>query len=162
VVLNSIAYWQSGMPFTVIDGAFSSAPINQPGVSSDRPDVVAGQDYLVDNATIDDCAINLKAFKVQPKGTVGSEAPNQLTGPSTRQVDFSLFKSFAIRESMKLQFRWETYNLTNTPNFANPNGTFTAVDANGNPTAANGFGTITSARAGSTPRQMQFALRLTF
>jgi hypothetical protein len=160
--VNSIAYWQSGMPFTVINAAFSPALINQPGVNSDRPDVVAGQEYLVEDATIDDCAINLKAFKVQPKGTVGSEAPNQLTGPSTRQVDFSLFKSFAIRESMKLQFRWETYNITNTANFANPNGTFTAVDANGNPTAANGFGTITSARAGSTPRQMQFALRLTF
>jgi hypothetical protein len=160
--LNSIAYWQSGLPFIVIDGAFSSAPINQPGVAADRPDVVAGQDYLVDNAAIDDCAINLKAFKVQPKGKVGNEAPNQLTGPPTRQLDFSLFKSFALRESIKLQFRWETYNLTNSPNFDNPIAVFSAVDANGNPTAASGFGTITSTRSGSIPRQMQFALRLTF
>ncbi len=125
--LNGIASWQSGMPFTVMNGSNSSALINQPGVSSDRPDKVAGQPYLADNPSISNW-INLKAFKPQAgKGIIGNEAPNQLFGPPTRQVDLSLFKSFSIRESVKLQFRAEAYNITNTPNFGQPNATFSAI-----------------------------------
>jgi len=159
--VNSIAYWQTGRVFTVRDAAFNPAPINLPGVTADRPDVVPGQSYVVDNWTIDNF-INLKAFKVQAKGTPGTESNNQLTGPPTRSLDLSIFKNFAIRESMSLQFRAEAYNLTNTANFSEPGTEFVAVDANGNPTGAGNFGKITSTRAGSIPRQIQFALKLLF
>jgi len=159
--IGSVAYWQSGMPFGVVDGAFRPALINIPDVSSDRPDKVVGQPYVVDNWTIDNY-INRKAFKVQAKGTPGSEGVNQLTGPPSRELDLSLFKTFAIRESMKLQFRAEAYNLTNTANLAVPVNTFSAVDANGNPTDASNFGKILSSRIGAIPRQIQFALRLAF
>jgi hypothetical protein len=159
--ISSVAYWQSGMPFGVVDGAFRPARINIPDVSSDRPDKVVGQPYVVDNWTIDNY-INLKAFKVQAIGTPGSEGVNQLTGPPSRELDLSFFKTFAIRESMKLQFRAEAYNLTNTANLAVPVNTFSAVDANGNPTDASSFGKILSSRIGAIPRQIQFALKLAF
>jgi hypothetical protein len=51
---------------------------------------------------------------------------------------------------MRLQFRWETFNVTNTPQYGVPNKTVGAPD----------FGVIRT--TDSTPRQMQFALRLTF
>jgi hypothetical protein len=159
--IASVAYWQTGMPFGVVDGAFRPAMINIPDVNTDRPDKVVGQDYVADNWTIDNY-INLKAFKVQAKGTPGSEGVNQLTGPPTRELDLSLFKAFSIREDMKLQFRWEVYNVTNTANLAVPVNTFVAVDANGNPTSAGNFGKILSSRIGAIPRQMQFALKLAF
>jgi len=59
-------------------------------------------------------------------------------------------KSFVIREGMSLQVRWETFNVTNTPTLADPNTNIESPD----------FGKIRGAT--STPRQMQFALRLAF
>jgi hypothetical protein len=50
-----------------------------------------------------------------------------------------------------LQFRAEFFNLTNTPQFVNPNNNFT--DSN--------FGKLQSTRIGSE-RQIQFALTFSF
>jgi hypothetical protein len=51
---------------------------------------------------------------------------------------------------VKLEYRAEFYNLTNTPRFGNPN-----TNVNG----GTAFGTITSA---SGSREVQMALRVTF
>jgi hypothetical protein len=48
------------------------------------------------------------------------------------------------------QFRAECYNLFNTPQFAAPNGSVSSQQ----------FGTVT--RQGNTPRQFQFALKISF
>jgi hypothetical protein len=66
-------------------------------------------------------------------------------------VDLSTFKKFAFTERYNLQFRAEFFNLTNTPQFINPNNNFT--DAN--------FGMLQSTRIGSE-RQIQFALKFSF
>ena len=50
----------------------------------------------------------------------GNEGRNSLLGPHFRQVDFSIFKNTAITEHVKLELRFEAYNLFNHPNFANP------------------------------------------
>ena len=63
----------------------------------------------------------------------------------------SFFKNFGLGDTANLQFRWEVYNLTNTPNFVNPNSQL------GNPA----FGQISST-GNSIPRQMQFAAKLIF
>ncbi len=64
--------------------------------------------------------------------------------------DFGLMKSFPVREGMSLQFRWETFNLTNTPTLGTPTVNLESPD----------FAKVRSTF--STPRQMQFALRLEF
>ena len=84
--------------------------------------------------------------------TITPEPPtlDELRGPGTRALNMALFKSFPIRERLKMELRMEGTGVTNTPRFGNP-GT--------NMSQAATFGVITSA-GGS--RAMQGALRLVF
>ena len=82
--------------------------------------------------------------------TYGNSGRNPLRGPGRINLDFSLFKQFAVRERYRLQFRAEFFNLFNTPQFDLPNAVI------GNPAAG-----VISSIVG-TPRQIQFALHLTF
>jgi hypothetical protein len=50
------------------------------------------------------------------------------------------------------EFRAESFNITNTPNFGNPNGTM------GGPT----YGVVTTTTANPGPREFQFAMKLLF
>jgi hypothetical protein len=143
--LNAIAVYETGSPFSVLN----STPQSNTGVSSDRPNVI-GDPYLA-NPTIQEW-FNPAAFAPQAIGTIGSEGRNILTGPPFRHLDCSIFKDFKIEERYTLQARFEAYNLTNTPNFANPAATLGTTS----------IGTITSTRSGSTPRDLQFALRFSF
>ena len=79
-------------------------------------------------------------------------APTQAHGPGYHRLDFSLFKNFQTTEKTRLEFRAEFFNLTNTPQFANPS----FLDFTNTQT----FGQITSLRDGANdPRQIQFALK---
>jgi hypothetical protein len=64
--------------------------------------------------------------------------------------DASLFKSVAIRERFKAQFRTEVLNLTNTPLFQAPNTSFGSTS----------FGRISS--QANFSRMVQLGLRLYF
>jgi hypothetical protein len=162
--MNSLAFWQTGNPFTVVSQAFNPAQTNANLVSTDRPNIVAGQPYAASNQDYTNW-INLNAFVLQPKGTAGTESHDQLYGPSQRNLDFSLFKDFQLKERMKLQFRAEVYNLTNTENFALPNVSITKWASNvagSLPTNSGSFGQITASNAALNPRLFQFALKLIF
>jgi hypothetical protein len=168
---NLLAFYQSGVPFTVLDGV-APVPSNVSNlVTVDRPNLT-GQSYVPANQSYKNW-INVNAFTPQPVGTVGSEMRSQLYGPHQRSADFSLFKDFPIRESIKLQFRAEVYNITNTENFGQPNINITKWSSTlqgvgtGAPGAtpilgAGGFGQITASNAALNPRQYQFALKLIF
>jgi hypothetical protein len=52
----------------------------------------------------------------------GTGGKGIIEAPGQKNLDFSLFKNFAIREGLKLQFRSEFFNATNTPFFGTPNG----------------------------------------
>jgi outer membrane receptor protein involved in Fe transport len=68
----------------------------------------------------------------------------------TSQIDLTLTKNTRFRERWNLQFRAETFNLTNTARFAPP------VAAFGNPQ----FGSVNA--QGNLPRIVQFGLKLTY
>src|SRR5579862_8131845 len=169
---NLLAFWQSGVPFTVLDGV-APVPSNVSNlVTADRPNVIAGQPYAPPGQNFNNW-INVNAFTPQAVGTVGNESRTQLYGPHQRAADFSLFKDFEIRERMKLQFRAEVYNITNSENFGQPNITITKWSATlpgfntGAPGAipvlgAGGFGQITGSNLALNPRQYQFAMKLIF
>jgi hypothetical protein len=71
--------------------------------------------------------------------------------PPTRNLDLSLFKDFAFTERWKLQFRAESFNFANTPQFSTPD----------NNRQDEKFGQVTQTQVGSE-RHIQFALRLQF
>ena len=93
------------------------------------------------------------AWRRPTKGTFGSVGRNRLVGPSFSQWDLSFFKSFAISERFRVQFRAESFNFANHVNLANPNA---CVDCPA--VAGRIFGTFALA----VPRQWQFALRLEY
>ena len=67
----------------------------------------------------------------------------------------SLFKNTALSEHTGLQFRAEFFNVLNHPNLGSPNAT---VFSSGAINASAGLITTLA----TTPRQIQFGLKLTF
>jgi hypothetical protein len=94
--------------------------------------------------------INPAAFSAPPADTFGTFPRNALRTDGYQDLDFSIFKSFTLYRETSLQFRAETFNLTNTPIFSAPGTTV------GTPT----FGVVSS--VSNTAREMQFALKLSF
>ena len=83
-------------------------------------------------------------------GQVGNAGRNLIIGPGVKNFDFLLSRSFVMPfEGHALQFRFESFNFTNTPAFGNPNTALGTVNA----------GRITGA---GDPRRIQFALKYTF
>jgi hypothetical protein len=95
----------------------------------------------------------INSFDNTRPGSSGSR--NSLTGPRFFTLDFGLGKKFKMPydERHSLQFRWETFNLTNTPSFNN-----ITLDLD----APSTFGQITSTTGESARRVMQFGLRYEF
>jgi hypothetical protein len=92
---------------------------------------------------------------------LGNAQRNSIFGPGTQALGFSVFKYIPIHERVNLQFRAEAFNLFNTPTFSQPGATV-SFDANGVGQLGNGAGAISSTTPASTPRQIQFALKLIF
>jgi hypothetical protein len=146
--MNGIVTLQSGLPFNVstsVDTANTAAG----GVY--RPNLIAKPSENCGDSHLSAC-ISTAAYSLPPTGVYvyGSEGRNLLHGPGLFNIDYSLFKSFPIKERLKLQFRAELFNIFNHPNFNNPASSFG--------TAA--FGNITSTSTGN--REIQFGLKLVF
>jgi hypothetical protein len=144
--LNAVGFWQTGLPFTVTN----ATPRTNTGVGAngDRPDRI-GTGTLA-NPTLQKW-FDTSAFLPQALNTLGNAGRNVLYGPPQRRLDVSVFKDFFLRGDQRVQLRAECFNLTNTPSFANPNGSL----------GAPAFGTISST-GNAQPRQLQFALKYLF
>jgi hypothetical protein len=66
-------------------------------------------------------------------------------------VDFSLFKTFPIKERVKMQIRANAYNVANTPQFGGPNTSF----------GSSNFGVIALSQVNDA-RVVELALKLNF
>jgi hypothetical protein len=140
--VSGILSVQSGRPFTAL---VSTDNANVLG-NVDRPNIVG--DANAGPKTVQQW-INVSAFQLAPFGTFGNAGRNNLIGPGLTNLDLSLARNFQIVERVSLQFRAESFNIANHPNFDLPSQTF----------GVPGFGSITSAEA---PRQIQFGLKLRF
>ena len=158
--VNSIVTFSNGFPVTLLDN------VNRANVfyNLNRPDVVAGTPWRLDNPTPDQW-FNIRAFKLQPQYTFGNAQRNIINGPGIASWDFSALKNFNITERTYLQFRFECFNCSNHPNFADPNNLLATnqIDSDGFVRAGTGpFGKISATRGGIDMRQLQFSLKLYF
>ena len=105
-------------------------------------------------------AINPNAFVVVNSG-LGDAPRNFARGFDAWQMDFSLRREFPIYENFKLQFRAETFNVFNHPNFGSistTGSTFGQATA----TLASSLGVLSPLYQMGGPRSMQFALKFIF
>lgn len=134
---------RTGRPFTPT----ISRDVANNGIGAQRPNRTASG--ALDNPTVDRW-FDTGAFALPPSFTYGNSGGNIIREDGLRSLDCSVFKEFLVREKWKIQFRAESFNLTNTPSFLGPSG---VVD-----TAAGARITATSVN----PRQLQAALKFIF
>ena len=119
--------------------------------------------------------LNPAAFTLNgfPIGTNGSAGRNICNGPGLFQADASLYKNIKLGSRLKLQLRFEVFNLFDTVNFLGSslnagydaeNVVFDTGDAATatkilSATPPGNFGQLTKAR---DPRTMQLGIRLAF
>ncbi len=148
--VNGVASMQAGQPYTVaLPGELDNSNTGRSSYgfgAGDRPNLVGDPRLASPDPQL---WFDPAAFAMPSYGSFGNAGRNIISGPGLANVDFSLLKNAALGESANLQFRAEFFNLTNTPNFLNPNVFF------GTP----GFGRILGARNG---REVQFGIKLIF
>jgi hypothetical protein len=151
----------SGFPFSPALGYDSSNTASQGSV---RPDQILPDGNLPRGQRSINQWFNTAAYadpQVEFAGTpqqyrFGDAGRDTLIGPDLNELDFSLRKTFPIRESQNLEFRGEFFNFLNHPSFAQPDNTL----ADGLPSQGGSFGVVSST-AGAN-REIQFALKYTF
>jgi len=124
---------------------------------SDQPTYLRGSQYPGGRR------INPAAFCLpsQCTGTIASR--NFVRGFSATQVNLSMRREFHIYDPVSLQFRAETFNLLNHPNFGYIDATYTdATFGQATKMLSSSLGTVASQYQQGGPRSMQFALRITF
>lgn len=136
--LSGIISIVSGSPFTV---SANGASLNTPGTAQDA--TLVGSVHVLHGIGPSSPWLDTSNW-VQPAGCtsspctnpgLGDTGRNQFRGPAYMQDNFSLAKSFPVWRETTLQARIDAYQLSNTPQFNNPNGSFNT---------SSGFGTITS------------------
>ncbi len=144
--------WQMGGILTLLAGLPLDHTINVDNQNNGgfvRGDWVRNPNLPEDQRTIDRWFDPTFVAPAAP-GQIGNAGRNLIIGPGRKNFDFLLSRSFLMPwEGHALQFRFESFNFANTPNFGNPNTAVGGVNA----------GRIISA---DDPRRIQFALKYVF
>jgi hypothetical protein len=151
--LNGILTLQTGFPLNVLNGANTTLGSASAGNESLRPNN-NGRSAKLEGPVESRLNRYFDTSVFSPAapftfGNTGRTLPD-VRGPGVRNVDFSLFKNFRIKERVTAQLRGEAFNATNTVQFGLPNTTLNS----------NQFGRITS--QANSPRQLQVGLKLAF
>jgi hypothetical protein len=157
---SGVYTYYSGHPFTVNEGGTLQSQLDLFGQATAVPNVTGKPQvlsnpncwfYVSKNTACKTLAPSLTdVYSQTASGVIGNSGRNTLRGPSTDVFDFALVREIPIQEKANVEFRWEVFNLTNTPEFGQPSGNITS----------SAVGTITT--LSGDPRVMQFALRLSF
>lgn len=146
--INIIGRMATGTPIDLSVGGASDG---------DRPDLVGSITYP---KSISGTWFNTSAFAAAPTVVangqtvftrLGTLDRDQVYGPGQRSADFSLQKNIQFSKRYVLQLHGDAFNVTNTPQFTNPDGGLT--DPN--------YGKVTGTELDSQ-REIQLAARLTF
>jgi len=146
--VNTIFEARSGLPVNVIlDGTDRINPGLRPNMTRD-PNLASDRRTLA--KYFDDSAFCKPSATCLPNNNIGNAPRNPIRGPGYVNTDFSLFKELSFAETKKIQFRFELFNLTNTPHFSSPGGDF------------HDKGSLAQIKGASGEREIQFALKFLF
>jgi Cna protein B-type domain. len=143
---NGILTLASGQPLVFATAVNNSYTFG----GGQHPDVV-GNPVLSSGKSIYQW-FNTAAF-AQPANFTSGNLARTYTGVRqdwTKNLDFSLFKNFHVKERLQVEFRAEAFNLTNTPTFSAPGTTINGAN----------FGIITG--QSNPARNVQLALKVVF
>ena len=145
--INGIVAMFSGTPFTVTaDGN----TLNTPG-NTQTADLV-GDVKKIGAIGAAGTYFDPLAW-AQPEGVrFGNTRINQFRGPGGKNLDLSVFRSFPLGGTRRIEARVEASNVTNTFKFANPTGSFTSGD----------FMRIFALSSSYAERQVRLAVRYSF
>jgi hypothetical protein len=141
--------WQVGGGLTLETG--TPFDISYPGDAQNSGTANRGNRIAsgkLSNPTIDKWFDEL-AFVQSAPGVFGNTGRNVLYGPGVKNFNFIASKLFRMTERHMVQFRFESFNFTNTPNF-------------GQPTAGLRAPNTATINAAEDPRRIQFALKYMF
>jgi outer membrane receptor protein involved in Fe transport len=148
--LNGILSFSSGQSFDAgADGDIANTGNNSftTGYGYERANLV-GSPYPANKSRQQ--WLNPAAFQVPAQFTFGDLGRDSLRADWAKNLDLSLFKRFPITEAMRLEFRFEAFNVTNTPVWGLP------VNDIRDPH----FGQISS--TANRARQLQFGMKFYF
>lgn len=156
--------WSSGFPFSIGPGLgfwstdwqlTSSAVLTGPKPKTGAFVVPPTAGQTPEPDVFQNPSLASQSFRVALAGESGDR--NNLRGPGTLDIDASLAKSWRFGEGKALTFRWETFNVTNTPRFDVGQMQF---QGNNSLATAGTFGVFLNTL--NKPRLMEFALRFQF
>ncbi len=166
--LSGIGVLQSGTPLTIMDsnaGSVYGNFENRAQRTGTSPSTHGSLFSRVASSYLDGAAFT-RAPEVR-NGTgladqdFGNSGVGIVRGPGQHGLDFAVEKIVPLSESRSLHFRTELFNLTNTPQFTNPNTSLGYGDpSDPAPTASPSFGRITA--SATNPRIIQLAIRFMF
>ena len=137
--VNGLFTAQTGGPLNI---QYSNASLNAPFINN-RPNV-SGDVPIFGVVRTGTPWFDTSKFSTPPDRAFGNVGRNILSGPGLKNFDFSIFRKFNFTERVTLELRGESFNLTNTPHFNNPGGTY----------GTSTFGVITSAMTDSRSIQL--------
>ncbi|MBI3679449.1 MAG: TonB-dependent receptor [Acidobacteria bacterium] len=155
--LSGITSFVSGQPLGV--GFSTTTAVDIAGTADlGARIVVTGPPVLPKDQRTFTRVFDTSVFRLPAVGTVGNAGKTLLRGPGVNNWDAAIAKSFPIRESLRLQFRCEAYNVFNHTQFSAVSTAAQFNPATGQQT--NGaFGSYTAARV---PRTIQLVVRVIF
>jgi hypothetical protein len=160
---NAITTFMTGLPFSV---SASGSSLNMPG-SMQRADQVLPDVQILGGIGSSASYFDPLAFRAVTQTRFGNAGFYSLRGPGAADLDLSISRDFPIKERMRLQFRFESFNLTNTPHFNLPGRSVSSMVLNPDGTIKNlaGYTQITSTQnlgRDFDERRIQFDLRLSW
>lgn len=162
--INALFAAYSGVPFSV---SASGTSLNADG-NTQRADQVKAQVDILGGVGATNSYFDPLAFAPVTEPRFGTAGFNTVRGPGLINVDLGIVREFSIGEHVKVQFRTEALNATNTPHFANPGSNVSNLQLNADGSVRNlgGFTVISSTantgREGIDERFIRFGLRVRF
>jgi len=141
---------RTGTYMSIVAGANNDFARNGSNINSQPAQYVGGNPIADDSGRPGTFWLNKSAFVTPALGTLGNAGTRTIAGPSQWDFDMALSRNFRVKETQRVEFRWEAYNVTNS---------FRAVSPSADITNTALFGQIRASRA---PRVMQFALKYAF